>query len=379
MSIHSPTDETILSLSREGRNDAEIAVRLGLTVGDVRERRERLGASAPISAPGQPPIASRRRVPRWLLAAGAVFVIGWLAFGLYLQFSGGNTTKEPEAAQIDLGRVVLTLNGVSVQADERPALTVLTVPSGTVIRSADKAAWVQQNQAPHALLLSHEGEGEPLLVLFGKMNDATLFEVDWSGGVRVVAPGGESSAVVFVISRTMAGEIRTVSVDEAGMVSVKQAALSRGLALNSLTGEALDLKKAIQLGTLAGTSSTRCGYAGSPRNCVVNWLAEDGAAVSPFEGELSCGSDGSWRLRNRANGYTLLFDWVGPGCSNMLAATKLPLTVSTGEKLAIPDGVFDITAIDREGLPVSLAAAGDGTLYAGKIVPTVACPCIGPR
>lgn len=380
-----PTEEAILSLSNEGKSDAEIAVRLGLTVPQLRERRERLLAYTPMprAIPAQPPAVAprqdlpRRRPPRWALLAGGAFVAAWLVFGIYLRATESSVTPTVQAdpAMAALGRVILTPRGEAIAVDQRPAMTVLAVPEGTRIRSFDTRAW-SESFAPNSLDLYGNVDSAWVRLHFVAEDGASLVQMH-DGGVAVTrVPGHGGELHLFVDGHTNSGEARTVAADAGGRVQVARTSLPPEAVINWTTGEVLDVSGAVRLGKLSpGWGSTHCALL---QFCFADWVPQSAGLPAPFIGNVRCAGDGSMRLDDLASGYTVRVQRLGERCgsSEFVPAGQLPATAMAGSPVASAGGIYFLTALESDSKPASIAVAGDGTIYAGDIRPKIGCPCL---
>lgn len=412
METRSPSDEIILSLTREGRSDAEIAVRLGLNVGQVRERRERLLATAPDTnastgpRPARTPPTMWRKPPRWLLVAGGAFATAWVAFALYLKLSddGAKPPAKADDSTVSLGRVVLTPRGEAIKVDQRAAMTVLTVPEGTIIHTFDPQAWSESwSFTSIGQVLTGEVGDNWVSITFSPLQNANFIRQP-DGGVKVIRGGRNANTLdpptIFVQATDVTGGgLRSVFATVDGTVSVVSQPIPMELALDAVTGAQLDVSRATRVGkanfgpakALPGeddVSAKRRGLGppGKPANycasedgvtCRAAWFPR-GPLTAMSEADVACTADRALTLTLPERRYTVRVVSMTPSalCPGYPDQPKSSLgRVSAGAYLGSP-GFYSMTATGISGDPVSVAIALDGTVYIGDIRTTAGCPCL---
>lgn len=326
-------------------------------------------------------LGTRRKFPRWPLLAGGIVVAAWVAFAFYLKWSEGGTPPAPAAAPTvaNAGRVLLTPRGEAIGVDQRTAMTVLTVPDGTIIRSFDPRAWSEVFNG-FALQLSGTSGEYPLRLWFTAANGVQLV-ADLAGGVRVRHFTGYTGPLVIIATADQygPGDPRTVHADAGGAVTAELAPLPGSAAINAETGETLDIAQAHRLGMMtSGTGSTRCPVEPRDSPCVAYWSGSEFDA--PFAGSVRCGPASSIDIEEPHSGYVLRVETGeasrrGLPCAGVSgAAAARPASVIRGGFL-LDGGLYAMRVFDPQGRQVALAITQDGAVYAGAIVPKASCPC----
>lgn len=231
----SPTDEAILAYIAEGKPHAEIAARLGLPIGEVKRRIERLNSPPPPPLPPVhvpkprleplPPPAQSGHSAALALGFGAIALLGVAAY--FLSQGGDATVSDSSPAAFGTVRAVIesgtrtagpgepwTLVDDAVFREARfSSANEFNLEGGFVLMDAETgagSAWAlppELDRAPWANQLSNDlrwivsgGPGETFA--YDRKLDRTL---RWpQGGVRILASFGE--ATLFQEFHTMTGE-----------------------------------------------------------------------------------------------------------------------------------------------------------------------------
>jgi len=417
MAVLSEGEERLLAFIREGRVDAEIAVRLGLSTGEVRERTRALaakvgvpgkaelaafrgqhGSETPALDPGRNGLLARPAVAAGIVAGVVLFALGaWLGRSTAEDSTRGATaattpspasvvTQPPAtvppplvltldgAAAMDLGQLVTVpapaLNPV-LDVDRRETLAVVTLAGAGVVHM----------QGPYLRLVRNGGAysettlGTQLVAVFVFPADRNTEFIPIDGGFAVYAKGDALPRLLVWATETrgVAQDTRWarsfhVSVTTSGELLVSVDPVSPALAINNRTGESLDLSHARKVGVLPPLlGNTFCD---AEEGCVVAWR---GAGLpAPFDGIARCGDTSAFEYGDPSTGVRLVFDTFAGSPSP--ACPPSPQSLRAGDLLG--SGSFVLRGMDPSGRPVALAVAGDGSLYAGDIVPKIDCPCL---
>jgi DNA-binding CsgD family transcriptional regulator len=414
-------EQTLLTLVREGRVDAEIAVRLGLSTGEVRGRiaalASKLGvegkkalqhwegalSTEPDAAPR--PRMSLRRGAFALLIVGIASFGGGLWMGRFTSSDGshGDTVGASTAAivstpavatptplstrtpttrtidgspSVDLGRLLIvpghSLDGVATVDERRAVVVVSLVGDGLVQFNSQYLRQVRNGSSVYAESII----GSVPIAIF-------VWQVDRDSGVIPVENGEavysrtESRIRLMVIvneTRGVAQDSRGLrqyhaTVDNSGELFVSTEPIGGSEVIDQSTGASLDVSGAQVLGVVASRLlSTSCD---SMSRCAVGVVG--GAFPAPANGQVGCDSAGRFEFVDFASGTRFTFEgfngYTVPSCP---AEPKVLIANDP-----IVGGYFIAHATDSHGHPLSLAVAEDGTMFAGAFAPTTGCPCVG--
>ena len=395
-----PAEARVLELLRSGKPNAEIAVRLGISVNTVRYHVSNLLAKAGME--------DRRQLANWVPTPERASRRGWALLGSWKLFAGiggaglavvaaatflpsitdGNqrsiapadaapATVTPRAtviagrAMFDVGPLFTTPGGGVRSSEARESLLVIDLsPSSAAVAMNGAVAWTG------ASVLAVRGSvtlGSASVALeMRPMGDITAFYADTSTSttrptaVEVRGMAGISPAVLL-----WAGD-RHAEIGADGHLYIAAEPAEAGAVIASDTGERLDVSRATKLGPL-DSAWTFCASQGQ-RNCFVIAYYGKGPVRAPFDGVFNCRADGVAELRSTA--LRLEFRHLQPGLNNLPCEPigGAPHDVRAGDPL-FPSIHTLIWAFDGDGKPVSLVAAGNGTLYAGDIPRRFGCPC----
>ena len=377
-----PTNQLIADMTREGRADAEIGVRLGLPVSEVRSRRARLGAarasevSIPAARGGQ---GAGRRLWMFGVMAGALAVIIVLAVLAWRAWPGPDAQPPAEAVTTyaDLGKVILTPNGEPITVNERDALTLLDVPAGTLIQPYGPAGWSASWN--NGFALTGQVDGRWVQVLFSPRWAG--FERQFSTeAVRVMPaqqprPGEVPMIVVTAAGIGGEGAAHRVRIRADGHLLVAVAGTSTDAIVNTVTGESLDRTGALRVGQLgAGRGSTSCQMdEGVDHTCSAFWQPA-GEIISPVDGMFRCTADHAFEIVAQEPALTIRLtpQFGGGTCDGQPGG----FMIRAGAILSGDGRGLRVQVFDAAGSALSTAMAADGTIYAG-VQPRVGCPCVG--
>jgi hypothetical protein len=427
----SPPEQSLLALVREGRVDAEIAVRLGLPTSDVKARIERLQVKLGVAdraalrdlpadwnlAPrletdrsdgGVARSAYRSAMPMVGALVVALVVIGALSVILFRDTRSSTAADSspsiagllsttpaaptPPATAVplspttvagremyDVGKLfVVAGNPFSVdQADPREALTAIYLSAAAVAHLADEngVRWVYSS-SPHAVSFLGTVGGDRLQVSLVPEAQTTGFVLGASDSAAVysMVPGGKP-VLTLRVSNVASDLRRFATLNASGELFVATADTPVTVLTDEQTGEALDIRQAVSSAAVvssANSQSTTCdGNPAPPSPCHVQLRAAS-PVLAPFDGTVSCSADGDGLLTP-----TLHSDWV-----IIFKSLIEPMRIcdtSPGHPARAGDEIFDsglieISARDSNG-PLSVAINADNRLLVGTFMGTVGCPC----
>ena len=420
----SPTDEQLLTLLREGRVDAEIAVRLGITTGDVKARLERIAARFGVS--GRSEIleaASVREDPQAAAAAVPDFALGrshlrlmlltstltGVALGALLTWmamrdSGATDSPSPLAMH---GAVTIVVSAAPPPS-ATPSHRIETINgrrmewAGTLFRArlqqgpivssiSTREDLVVVTLSGPGLMLA--GAGPPRCSVFdgavgwGPDTAGRRFNIgfqvfdretrllcgsaDSIGLYTASAANPKPSIVLFATGPGGAPYHLEVSKD--GDLYVSAEPIPEDAVIDFTTGERLEMASAQKLGTVPQTAWTLCEPLG--RCQVILRPAMTSVTLrlnAPADGALACRPDGVLELR--AEGFTLEFHRLSSsGPDDPRCDSPASSTVRQGDEMAW--GHYRLTATSAGGEPWSVGVALGGTLYVGPFATSYGCPC----
>jgi DNA-binding CsgD family transcriptional regulator len=410
-------DERLLALVRQGTVDAEIAVRMGLSTGEVRQRIDRLAAQLGVegkaglrewtgaSVAGELPAVHRftRRV--WRAAAAGIAALALLAVGILLgrATAPGNaviasqpttaatqvvtalppTVERPKTAlingisSVDVGQLITVgghpLDGVKTTAQKHALAVVELAGAGAVHFSGASLQRVVNGGSVYGQAETRSG-AVALYVVPADTNTRFIATTDGEA-VYSTGDGGPSLLVWATGTRGAAASTQGLlpyytSVDDDGELWVSQDPIAPGNVIDKNTGEKLDISSAKALGGIDSRSlETICEPAGL---CTI---AVEGALFpTPATGQVRCDSNSKLEFVSYASGVTLSFE--GFNGSTAPACPQAPREVLANEPLI--GGYYVVHAVDAAGRPISVAISGNGLIYAGEFGPKGGCPCF-PR
>lgn len=405
------TDEVLLQLIREGRHDAEIGVRLGITTGAVRERktelRRRLGDEAYLRAlqtrtgSGRPWLL-RRRV---LLPAGIILALfGGLLLVANLVVDGSEeiaavrvapsptarpAARAPAAVTFgteryeDAGPFLSLARSTELPfvggVENRAGMSIVHLHGNAFVSPSDFAHWTPLAGGRGQLRIRAEDfGGRPVSIQLNSGNSSTRIR----GIATNVGPVAEVSSqfetippVVLIRAFDDAGrQLRThLTVD--GRLHISREPLPTNQVIDRATGSLVATEGATAFGRivlLAGVgASTYCDAPGEAFRCGVSWSRAQGLEMR-FEGTFSCTS--ATGLRYEANGIRL--DITQGFTLTRIGGFECRPEVVPALQRIIPDGDWEILAYTAEGEPLSVGVLGDGTLLVGEFRGERECPCL---
>lgn len=413
-----PSDALLQSLIREGLHDAEIAVRLGITTGELRERKAELHRrTGTIEAVPAPRRRLRGRRLWFALAAAAVAaVVAVLLVIANIAAPGaedaGTDVAATEAARARQTQVaatptrsapgVVVVEGVAMD-DLGPFLAVTgQTPGEPIGEIVNRAALIGVRLAGEVFVLDSPvtdwtlvGLSEFALGLRGRAGERNLrlgvsleFSVrGYPGSLRrtsqatgaiaalAPAPGADSISLLIEVEDEAGLTYPSVLTPE-GRLLVAREPLPLSSVVDYFTGAEVDTSKARSFGRLprsvGGWAFTICHDSAAPGGaCIVSWRKSGRGYSVPVAGTLSC--PGGRELRFASADATLTFRLAASVQGTVEFACE-PEGLDAGRAI-LPDGDWFISAMSSSGEPLSVTVAGDGTLYVGAVQGVMGCPC----
>jgi DNA-binding CsgD family transcriptional regulator len=421
-----PADEHLIACVREGLYDAEIAVRLGVPTGQVRERIERIvvrlgltgrrdlrswagelpadgdSLAADVQLPVAPWLPPWRR-PLAILAPVLLLIVAAAGyFALERDSSnpnvaplsaatGGNATSpgfQPTLSVVDgriiedAGQLLFPAEGSaspfsSISVRENGA--VLHLSGAGVIRfESDVVQWEWDHGSSYgATLVGQLGSRRLYLrVDVSILTTRLLPGVDGALGVYSQEHGDDPTVLLRVSDR--AGRDYPIVVNDGGRLFVARDPVPGDAVVSQWSGERLDVSRAVAMPALTvamdGFYYNACND--GSQNCNVIYKTDALEALrAPIDGHLTCLPSGLLELTGA--GMRIRFEPFEIVIGEPLAPICAPPAISdvtAGTSIAQP-GYYFITAFTSAGQRLSVATARDGTMYIGEFRPTLGCPC----
>lgn len=410
------SDVLLIELVKEGRHDAEIAVRLGITTGELRERkadlRERLGTQKYQELTDSvAPKASRqrRRFFFWCagVAAGGFAIL--LVIANILAGGGGEAAEihltqlrhAPTAVPLrpaervvldgsvfeDLGPFLL-MGGTGPVAvattSNRPGLTVVELKATAYVSGSGSADWsVVSSSRTDAFLRGTTLTREFDLAIYTDRSQVQLRPLGVGLGpvLEATVPDGRYSPKLF-LRATLDGEPLEVRISPEGHLFIAEATGDRSRVIDRATGAKLDIGQAQPFGLIAagGSSSWFNACDAAPNaaaeqpgrlSCRVVWSAGLTGYKVPVAGTYACG--GARSVSYETADVRLLFILRSPMSREAFACPPAP--VSPGDFI-VSEGEWLIAASTPAHESLSVVVGRDGTVYVGVVRGDVSCPCL---
>jgi hypothetical protein len=415
-----PSDALLQSLMREGLHDAEIAVRLGITAGELRERKAELQRRTGTIGPA--PIRDRRPGGRrlWFALAGtgaaavlAVLLVVANVLAPDDQSPAPDVEASRSASAARQTRVaatptrtapgVVVLDGVEMddlgsflavtgrtpgepigEIVNRAALIGVRLAAEGFVLDSPATDWASVNvNAPYAWGLRGRVGERNLRINITAEYVSTRFEgtlryISNATGALIglsAAPGSSGASVLIEVEDDAGLQYPSILTPE-GRLLVSREPLPAGAVLDYFTGAELDVSAARAFGQLPGSvggwAFTICHDSGAPGGaCIVSWRKSGRGYTVPVPGTLSC--PGGRELRFASADATLTFRLAGSVQGTIEFACE-PEALDAGRAI-LPDGHWLVSATSSSGEPLSVTVANDGTLYIGDIAGVTGCPC----
>lgn len=407
------SDDLLLRLIREGKHDSEIAVRLGITTGELRERkadlRNRLGFDRYQQQTGVTPSpagTSRRKVFLWGMAiAAGCFAILLAIANLF----AGNPEEEAPARVVqtavpttstvarpsevlvagqpfvDLGRVIVSgsTDGTTIgYVSNRLALSAIDLQTTSYLGNSEFVSWtITSASRTDAFLRGTLADRQIDLALYTDRPGGRLRTVSAGVGPLLEVDADRNPfPVTILITVTQGGAPIAARFTESGHLLLALTPIATDRAFDAYNGSELDVSSAQPFGRIAVSvgANTRNGcdpstLAPAPAsvNCRFSWLRSNRGFSVPFDGTYSC--SGARSLRYEGGGIRLEFILVGQSTANFACP---PSPVAAGAVI-IPDGEWIVAASSIEtSRPLAVVVALNGQVYVGDVLSSAACPCL---
>jgi len=411
-------ERQLLKLVREGKVDAEIAVQLGISNAEVKERIERLiwrhgaldradlrstisnemTASQTCIGPSSPtPSLSRWKVSTVALAVLAVALAGVV---VVLWTDRNTPASEPasalmtppppitltptppvlpttvagrrmyDAGQLFKGGAVPIVGSggvVAARVETRESLLVVELERAAVVRYREGTVeWRLRGGGTHLVILDGQvGSGHVQLVLVAQEGTEFVFGDDDS--VAVYSRGNAGPMVAIWVQAPDGPSYYHTELLANGHLYIAEDSVPRNLPVAFDTGELLGLSGATQIGeTHLSEHRIYCD-------------PEDGAACTSLlrgdftpsrPGTLTC-NDLDGTLTFATLDFVLFFQWSTTAVKKCQEPVR---RIPAGEPLGYPDA-YEVSARDAHAAPLSVVIARDGTVYLGELTPKYGCPC----
>ncbi|MGI8927530.1 MAG: helix-turn-helix transcriptional regulator [Tepidiformaceae bacterium] len=415
----SPSEVLLLEYVRAGMPDAEIAVRLGVSNGDARQRIDRLCNRLGVSGreglrlwrpAGKSPSAGRmtggqddapqRRDAAVRVLIGAVAAVAVvLALFLLLRDEAAAPTAAPglesvatdtpaaTAAATAAPTVPVSVVGGRLMFDAgllfrasgsspgsgiantspRESLVLVDFSGPSLLRfDLGVVRWSRLGSSPGIALLTATVSGHTYRLLLGAGDKTTVF-LHGDGGIEIYsqAPGGRP--VVTLTVDNGAGNDYHAELGLDGRLYLSTDPIALNLAIERSTGEALDISAAVRLPPLGPRFAPSTPHF---TDCLLGpcrGVWRGGQIALPVSARLTCDVGGPIQLA--AADFTLVLTRLDFSGCEVARDLALPM----GSTL-IPPAPYEITAFIA-GEQIDVGLARDGTLYIGTITPLFGCPC----
>lgn len=414
--MNSESDRRLLELLSDGKVDAEIAIRLGISTEDVKLRIHNLmkatGVSTRAELLGLRTAPPRSRLPgrRGRLLAGGLAVAGLLivAAGLSRSYDSaqraGPTTNERTTAtasnpvsplpphrtsasgslMMSLGQFIAA-SPTSVtpvtELESRDTMIVARLVDGAVIApAAGDHTWLVTSRTSEGVTFTRRNDFDQLFLSARVESGGRLAPL--GAGVVVESEKAKQPITVFLwVDRIEAGRgfATKIELGNDGAIWLSPESIPLSSAIVHSTGEILRINQATWRSTIFADAflriSMKCPGVGNP--CVVD-LAHEVLSASkhlipaPMAGKLSCREDGSVQLESDVIWTFTLTDSEARrsgGCFEMPTRH-----VAAGEPM-FDSKYVRVSVKATDGSPLSVIGAQDGTIWVGPIFATVGCPC----
>lgn len=391
---------------REGKHDSEMAIRLGLSTGELRERkqdlRNRLGDEQYYRLVAVAGRATRRRGKERLFLG----VVGVLAGVLAVLLVVANVVVDDPAGEDDTtvavegdsptatpGRrlrtpSVVTVEGVTYEdagaflvaggtaavdmasVENRPGQVMVTLPSTTFVSPSEFVDWdVTATRRNSYRMRGVLGERTIEVRLWAASQVTRLRELAEGVGpvIEVSSWPDASRAAIRLQVYADDGQQLPSRVTEDGRLLVGQSPFPADWVLDANTGARLSTGRATVLGTLesAGgraSAATMCSDVATAPRCTVLWFRSSGLVIG-VAGSVRC--TGANRITFEAEDVQVTIS------RRTVAANQPPLVcdpfdVPAGSRI-VPEGDWEIEAATSSGGQVSVGVTTGGTLMLGPL------------
>lgn len=431
------TERQLLDYLGDGLFDAEIAVRMGLSTGDVKARLERLAVTLGVEgrdalrtgrSPSQEEAAKAlqpaefqhapppRKLPRLSPGFGAVVVFAaGLAVGLWLAEDGGaapavtsTSVSEPthappvqmQGARIEVidGREMvwtgrLFYSGGAdplVDASNREALAAarLSGPGYMALHTG----WTDWRSSGGVNVLNGTVEGLDFELFYQRGDESTGFLTGPGDYVGIYSANAGASPTVLLYAFGPDGKRHHLHITAGGDVYIDLTPISPAVAIDSSTGEALPTSALARPGSLPIEQEAWAINICVPGPCIVSRHAPFAGESAPLSGHVTCPDDDQviptgWEREFPREGEILTLDagdirlhfWRQAGIVGGFPPKPLSCPavadVQAGDPL-LPSGRYLVFVSSRSGEPLDVVVDGLGNLSVGKIERQFGCPCV---
>lgn len=406
------SDDLLIQLVREGRHDAEIAVRLGITTGELRERkaalRGKLGDEAYIRAVGAA-TAPRKSGPARRLLLGGLALAGLLLAVLLVIANIVVDDPEDEAATApasasspisgpttvpplrvtedgtefdDVGPFVLLAGpggGTIGQVDNRAYLATVQLKGTAFLGGSPSADWrVISRSRTYTLVMGRIGDRRVDLMVASDTPRANVrILAAGVGPVLEVSTPENNRLPTLMLRATESGRPLEVRLTPEGHLLVAARTLDPALVFDEPSGALIDVSIARPFGTLSRNATNWAmnlcsNVPGEQVRCTVSWRRASRGFIAPAEGTFSC--TGPRTLRYEADSFRLDFE-LSPAYAGATTFSCATEQIAAGKEV-VPGGDWVVSAATADGTPLSIAVDAAGRVYVGPMTGDVSCPCI---
>jgi len=405
-----PSDDLLIQLIRENRHDAEIGVRMGVTTGEVRERkaelRQRLGAENYHRLTAGKPERGRpfwRR--RWFMGAGAFGCFG----GLLLlvanivvdgpeEIAPARTVLAPTPAPTvrpaavvsvgdqrydDAGRffTLATENDLDFAGSptNHASVAIIDLEDTAYIAPSEFAQWRLAGTGYREVLVEAMFGGREVTVSVSSAHSATRIGTVAEGVgpvARIASVLEVTSPVVFVRAYDERGRQLIPRLTANGHLHISQQPIPGDWVLEGTNGSRIDTGGGAEAGAVdlrpGVRAQTFCDDRDSGFRCVV--VLQRAVGVT-FTAEANVACPTAVTRTVELEGVRLLFA-RGFAISASGQEPCAPYSVPPGVGF-VTNGDWEVAAETLDGLPLSVGVTQAGKLVVGTFAGDLSCPCIG--
>jgi hypothetical protein len=403
------SDDLLVQLIRENRHDAEIGVRMGITTGEVRERktelRRRLGEDRYLRLiAGKPERGTPFWKRRWFMGAGALGCFGGLlllmanvlvddpeeiaAERTVLPPTPLPTTRPPAIVtageqRFDDAGVFFALassNGLDFVGSptNHASVAVMDLEATAYVVPSEFAHWKLADTGYREVLVGAELGGRKVTVRVTSAHAATRVRTVAEGVgpvARLVSQLEIYSPVVFVRAYDERGRVLTPRLTVDGRLQISQQPVPEDWILEATNGSRLETSESIHVAAVdlrPGVSAkTFCDDRDDEFRCLVILQRASGLTLVR-EGNVTCPTSTTRVVEfedvrlSFARGFAI----------NAADEPCAPYTVIPGVNF-VTNGDWEITVETLAGEPLSLGVTNSGMLVAGRFAGDLSCPCVG--
>ena len=395
-----PSDDLLLQLIREGKHDSEMAIRLGVTTGELRERktdlRNRLGYERyeALTKSGAAKPRSKRRRNVHVAITGVIGAFALLLVVANLLDSGEEALStrivgptpvaaaaEPELPEIliiegeaydDAGPFLSTADapGASIgRVENEPGLVLVRLTGAGFISPSEFASWDIGDASLTQVRIASELGGRFVEVRVTPDTQVTMLRRLADGLGPIIEVGSQFDAyppAVRLRAYGRDGRQLQARVTDEGRLYVSHSPIPSTWVIDRESGRLMDTKGSTTLARivvgdgLVSATSFCTGLTSEPR-CGVSLVRSKGM-FTQVEGTLSC--TGPTSLRFESQGIRLDIT-RGVLVSNANPLSCEPEVMPIDSRI-VPESDWEILATTTDGLPLSVGVTNDGTLLVGE-------------